>query len=57
MRCGERKVFVVFRKGLRNIREVNEEVEMDNEEKCEFIKFKKKKKVIIYENRIVEIEF
>ena len=39
LRCGARKVFVVFRKGTTNIRAVPEEVDLAREEKCELIPF------------------
>ncbi|PSN52992.1 Dihydropyrimidine dehydrogenase [NADP(+)] [Blattella germanica] len=57
LRCGARKVFVVFRKGFRNIRAVPEEVELAREEKCEFIPFQSPKQVIVKGNKIVGIEF
>jgi len=57
LRCGARKVFVVFRKGFSNIRAVPEEVELAREEKCEFIPFQTPKQVILKDNRIVAIEF
>lgn len=52
LRCGARKVFVVFRKGSSNIRAVPEEVELAREEKCEFIPFMSPTKVILKENRV-----
>lgn len=57
LRCGARKVFVVFRKGSSNIRAVPEEVELAREEKCEFIPFMSPTKVILKENRIAYVEF
>jgi dihydropyrimidine dehydrogenase (NADP+) len=45
LRCGARRVFVVFRRGFTNIRAVPEEVELAKEEKCEFIPFMAPKKV------------
>lgn len=57
LRCGAKKVFVVFRKGFRNVRAVPEEVELAQEEKCEFIPFQSPKQVILKENKIVAVEF
>jgi len=39
LRCGARRVFVVFRKGFNNIRAVPEEVELAQQECCEFMPF------------------
>ncbi|XP_059095329.1 dihydropyrimidine dehydrogenase [NADP(+)]-like [Tigriopus californicus] len=39
LRCGAKRVFVVFRKGFTNIRAVPEEMELAREEKCEFLPF------------------
>lgn len=52
LRCGARKVFVVFRKGSSNIRAVPEEVELAREEKCEFIPFMSPLKVNTKDNRV-----
>ncbi|KFM57333.1 Dihydropyrimidine dehydrogenase [NADP(+)], partial [Stegodyphus mimosarum] len=57
IRCGARKVFVVYRKGTANIRAVPEEVEMAHEEKCEFIPFLTPRKVIVENERITSVEF
>ncbi|GIY15422.1 dihydropyrimidine dehydrogenase [Caerostris extrusa] len=58
IRCGAKKVFVVFRRGVTNIRAVPEEVELAREEKCEFIPFMSPKKVILSEDgRIQAMEF
>ncbi|XP_058819124.1 dihydropyrimidine dehydrogenase [NADP(+)] [Topomyia yanbarensis] len=57
LRCGARKVFVVFRKGNNNIRAVPEEVELAREERCEFIPFMSPKEVIIRDGKIAAIEF
>ncbi|XP_035790818.1 dihydropyrimidine dehydrogenase [NADP(+)]-like [Anopheles albimanus] len=57
LRCGARRVFVVFRKGNNNIRAVPEEVELAREERCEFIPFMAPKQVIRQEDgRIVGLE-
>lgn len=52
LRCGARKVFVVFRKGSSNIRAVPEEVELAREEKCEFIPFMTPAKVNTKDNKV-----
>ena len=57
LRCGARRVFVVFRKGFTNIRAVPEEMELAREEKCEFLPFMSPKKVIMKGNKIVAMEF
>lgn len=46
LRCGARRVFVVFRKGFVNIRAVPEEMELAREEKCEFLPFMSPHKLI-----------
>ncbi|EFN81057.1 Dihydropyrimidine dehydrogenase [NADP+] [Harpegnathos saltator] len=57
LRCGAKKVFVVFRKGFTNIRAVPEEVDLAKEEKCEFISFQSPKRVILRNKKITGIEF
>lgn len=57
LRCGARKVFVVFRKGFTNVRAVPEEMDLAKEEKCEFIPFQSPKRVIVRNGRIFAIEF
>ncbi|XP_020281435.1 dihydropyrimidine dehydrogenase [NADP(+)] isoform X2 [Pseudomyrmex gracilis] len=57
LRCGARKVFVVFRKGFTNVRAVPEEMDLAKEEKCEFVPFQSPKRVILRNNRIAAIEF
>ncbi|KAG7199458.1 hypothetical protein KM043_014084 [Ampulex compressa] len=57
LRCGAKKVFVVFRRGFTNIRAVPEEVDLAREEKCEFIPFQSPKRVIVRNGKIVAIEF
>lgn len=52
LRCGARKVFVVFRKGSSNIRAVPEEVELAREEKCEFIPYMSPVKVNIKDGKV-----
>uniref|UniRef100_UPI001939D4E7 dihydropyrimidine dehydrogenase [NADP(+)]-like n=1 Tax=Styela clava TaxID=7725 RepID=UPI001939D4E7 len=58
LRCGARRVFVVFRKGFTNIRAVPEEMELAREEKCEFLPFLSPLKVFQGENgKITGMEF
>ncbi|XP_017767317.1 PREDICTED: dihydropyrimidine dehydrogenase [NADP(+)] [Eufriesea mexicana] len=57
LRCGAKKVFVVFRKGFTNIRAVPEELDLAREEKCEFIPFQSPKQVIIRNGKIIAMEF
>ncbi|XP_074118859.1 dihydropyrimidine dehydrogenase [NADP(+)] [Sminthopsis crassicaudata] len=57
LRCGARRVFVVFRKGFVNIRAVPEEMELAKEEKCEFLPFLSPRKVIVKGGRIVAMQF
>ncbi|XP_063218840.1 dihydropyrimidine dehydrogenase [NADP(+)] [Bacillus rossius redtenbacheri] len=57
LRCGARKVFVVFRKGIQNIRAVPEEADLALEEKCEFIPFLSPQKVITKGNKIIALKF
>uniref|UniRef100_A0A8D2IGL8 Dihydropyrimidine dehydrogenase [NADP(+)] n=1 Tax=Varanus komodoensis TaxID=61221 RepID=A0A8D2IGL8_VARKO len=57
LRCGARRVFVVFRKGFTNIRAVPEEMELAKEEKCEFLPFLSPRKVILKGRKIVAMEF
>uniref|UniRef100_A0A8C5QTU7 Dihydropyrimidine dehydrogenase [NADP(+)] n=1 Tax=Leptobrachium leishanense TaxID=445787 RepID=A0A8C5QTU7_9ANUR len=57
IRCGARRVYVVFRKGFTNIRAVPEEVELAKEEKCEFLPFLSPRKVIFKGGKISGMEF
>jgi len=57
LRCGARKVYVVFRKGFVNIRAVPEEMELAREEKCEFLPFMSPKEVVVKGDRITAMEF
>ncbi|KZC14706.1 Dihydropyrimidine dehydrogenase [NADP(+)], partial [Dufourea novaeangliae] len=57
LRCGAKKVFVVFRKGFTNVRAVPEEFHLARVEKCEFIPFQSPKQVITRNGKIVAIEF
>ncbi|KAM9008251.1 dihydropyrimidine dehydrogenase [NADP(+)] isoform 2-T2 [Ara ararauna] len=57
LRCGARRVFVVFRKGFTNIRAVPEEMELAKEEKCEFLPFLSPCKVVLRGGQIVAMEF
>jgi len=47
LRCGAKRVFVVFRKGFTNIRAVPEEMELAREEKCEFLPYMSPAEVIV----------
>ncbi|XP_077189098.1 dihydropyrimidine dehydrogenase [NADP(+)] isoform X2 [Paroedura picta] len=57
LRCGARRVFVVFRKGFTNVRAVPEEMELAKEEKCEFLPFLSPRKVVVKRGKIVAMEF
>ncbi|RWS25388.1 dihydropyrimidine dehydrogenase-like [NADP(+)] [Leptotrombidium deliense] len=57
LRCGAKKVFVVFRRGFTNIRAVPEEVELAQQEKCEFLPFLSPQKVIVKNGKICAVEF
>ncbi|XP_043116753.1 dihydropyrimidine dehydrogenase [NADP(+)] [Puntigrus tetrazona] len=57
LRCGARRVFVVFRKGFTNIRAVPEEMEVAKEEKCEFLPFLFPREVIKKNGRVVGLRF
>ncbi|XP_045672627.1 dihydropyrimidine dehydrogenase [NADP(+)] isoform X1 [Phyllostomus hastatus] len=57
LRCGARRVFVVFRKGFVNIRAVPEEMELAKEEKCEFLPFLSPRKVVVKGGKIVAMQF
>lgn len=58
LRCGAKRVSVVFRRGFSNIRAVPEEVELAREEKCEFLPFLVPYKINTNdEGRLVSIEF
>ncbi|KAK7488496.1 hypothetical protein BaRGS_00020281 [Batillaria attramentaria] len=57
LRCGAKKVYVVFRKGFTNIRAVPEEMELAKVEKCEFLPFMSPKKVIVKNGRVAAMEF
>uniref|UniRef100_UPI00398E6EE3 dihydropyrimidine dehydrogenase [NADP(+)]-like isoform X1 n=2 Tax=Pristiophorus japonicus TaxID=55135 RepID=UPI00398E6EE3 len=57
LRCGARRVFVVFRKGFTNIRAVPEEMELAKEERCEFFPCMSPRRIILKGQRISAIEF
>ncbi|XP_072547549.1 LOW QUALITY PROTEIN: dihydropyrimidine dehydrogenase [NADP(+)] [Salminus brasiliensis] len=57
LRCGARRVFVVFRKGFTNIRAVPEEMELAKEEKCEFLPFLSPREVIMKNGRVAGLLF
>ncbi|XP_032520125.2 dihydropyrimidine dehydrogenase [NADP(+)] [Danaus plexippus] len=56
LRCGAKKVFVVFRKGITHIRAVPEEVDLAKEEKCEFIPFMSPREVIVRNGKITALK-
>ncbi|XP_045772205.1 dihydropyrimidine dehydrogenase [NADP(+)] [Maniola jurtina] len=56
LRCGARRVYVVFRKGFTNIRAVPEEVDLAKEEKCEFIPFMSPQEVIVKNGKIAALK-
>ncbi|XP_067109808.1 dihydropyrimidine dehydrogenase [NADP(+)] [Osmerus mordax] len=56
LRCGARRVFVVFRKGFTNIRAVPEEMELAKEEKCEFLPFLSPREVIMKAGRVAGLQ-
>ncbi|XP_066297825.1 dihydropyrimidine dehydrogenase [NADP(+)]-like [Branchiostoma lanceolatum] len=57
LRCGARRVFIVFRKGFTTIRAVPEEMELAREEKCEFMPFHSPRKVVLKNGRVAGMEF
>lgn len=57
LRCGARRVFVVFRKGFTNIRAVPEEMELAKEEKCEFLPFLSPRNVVVKAGKVAAMEF
>ncbi|KAK3092130.1 hypothetical protein FSP39_025414, partial [Pinctada imbricata] len=57
LRCGAKRVFVVFRKGFTNIRAVPEEMELAKEEKCEFLPFLAPRKVMMKNGKVGGMEF
>uniref|UniRef100_A0A3P8XBQ1 Dihydropyrimidine dehydrogenase [NADP(+)] n=1 Tax=Esox lucius TaxID=8010 RepID=A0A3P8XBQ1_ESOLU len=57
LRCGAKRVFVVFRKGFTNIRAVPEEMELAKEEKCEFMPFLSPREVTMKAGRVAGMEF
>ncbi|KAJ8982696.1 hypothetical protein NQ317_013168 [Molorchus minor] len=57
LRCGARKVFVVFRRGFTNIRAVPEEVSLAVHEKCELLGFLSPHAVNVRDGKIVSVTF
>ncbi|KAF7266557.1 hypothetical protein GWI33_020065 [Rhynchophorus ferrugineus] len=57
LRCGAKKVFVVFRRGFQNIRAVPEEVSVAVEERCELIGFLSPLKINLKNNKISSVTF
>ncbi|CAB3224409.1 unnamed protein product [Arctia plantaginis] len=56
LRCGAKRVYVVFRKGVTNIRAVPEEVDLAKEEKCEFVPFMSPREVIVKNGKITALK-
>ncbi|XP_030852787.1 dihydropyrimidine dehydrogenase [NADP(+)] [Strongylocentrotus purpuratus] len=56
VRCGAKRVFIVFRKGFTTIRAVPEEMDVAREERCEFMPFLSPRKVILKGGRIAALE-
>lgn len=52
LRCGAKRVFIVFRKGFTTIRAVPEEMELAREELCEFMPFLSPREVLMKGNHI-----
>eukprot|EP00039_Didymoeca_costata_P011338 m.158470 g.158470 ORF g.158470 m.158470 type:complete len:1082 (-) comp15137_c0_seq4:107-3352(-) len=58
LRCGARKVYLAFRKGMTGMRAVPEETELARDERCEFLPFMQPTKVHLGDNdRLKMIEF
>ncbi|XP_045463180.1 dihydropyrimidine dehydrogenase [NADP(+)] [Harmonia axyridis] len=57
LRCGARRVYVVFRSGFTDIRAVPEEVQLAVEEKCELIGFLTPDSVTVKGGKIVSVTF
>ncbi|VDM54061.1 unnamed protein product [Angiostrongylus costaricensis] len=57
LRCGAKRVIVVFRKGITGIRAVPEEMELAREEKCEFMPFCAPRAVNVKDGKIVSMQF
>ncbi|UYV65117.1 DPYD [Cordylochernes scorpioides] len=57
LRCGARRVYVVFRRGFRHIRAVPEEMELAREEKCDFLPFLSPHQVTLRAGRVAALEF
>ncbi|PIK42286.1 putative dihydropyrimidine dehydrogenase [Apostichopus japonicus] len=56
LRCGAKRVYVVFRKGFTTIRAVPEEMEVAREELCEFMPFLSPREVIMKGNKITGLK-
>jgi len=57
LRCGAKRVFVVFRKGFKNIRAVPEEAELAKQEKCDFVPYMSPQEVLMKNGRVAGIKF
>ncbi|XP_072023960.1 LOW QUALITY PROTEIN: dihydropyrimidine dehydrogenase [NADP(+)]-like [Amphiura filiformis] len=56
LRCGAKRVYIVFRKGFTTIRAVPEEMELAREERCEFMPFLSPRKVILKGGKVSGLE-
>eukprot|EP00117_Sycon_ciliatum_P019725 scpid33381/ scgid17788/ Dihydropyrimidine dehydrogenase [NADP(+)]; Dihydrothymine dehydrogenase; Dihydrouracil dehydrogenase len=52
LRCGAKRVFIVFRKGFNNVRAVPEEMEVAKNERCEFLPFLSPREVVVKGGKI-----
>ncbi|OQV18065.1 Dihydropyrimidine dehydrogenase [NADP(+)] [Hypsibius exemplaris] len=57
LRCGAKRVTIIFRKGFATVRAVPEEMQLAKDEKCEFMPFMQPHKVVVKDNRISAMEF
>ncbi|KAL9885172.1 dihydropyrimidine dehydrogenase su(r) [Glossina fuscipes fuscipes] len=57
LRCGAKRVFVVFRKGSSGIRAVPEEIECARDERCELLPYLTPRKVLLNYGKIVGMQF
>ena len=57
LRCGAKRVFIIFRKGFTTIRAVPEEMEVARDEMCEFIPYLSPLKVQQVGSKILGMEF
>lgn len=57
LRCGGKKVFVIFRRGFSQIKAVPEEFDLAREEKCEFLPFLTPCEVAVVDGRVQSVTF